>query len=233
MPTTPVFDDILTADHHVIYVEFGFIDSLDLGGEPSISSHGSESAIIIPFLADSPDGDPKYALALGSVYQRDRGAVSKLNIAFPYIGIDEISVTDTGVVWRNGSDELRATFVKSNPCRPASKVSQHEFEVTIDEELDFSFAEPDLEYCKRHSLVDHQVCDTLENLPCGLKQAGPNVCQFYQPPWEKSCETSVVDVTVTGEFRNLLLLNDDPVNVVSSEGLYGEYEVGLKYPCME
>ena len=90
MPTTPVFPDILTTDHHVVYVDFGYVESIDFATESSISSYGTESAIIVPFLADCPNGIPKYALTFGQLFQKDRGDITRVNINSPYYGIDEL-----------------------------------------------------------------------------------------------------------------------------------------------
>ncbi|KAJ8021332.1 hypothetical protein HOLleu_38500 [Holothuria leucospilota] len=233
MPTSPVFPDILTTDSHVVYVDFGYFGSVDFASEPSISSYGTESAIIIPFLADGPNGIPKYALTLGQIYQRDRGDIARVNINSPYYGIDEVIVTETGAVWKNGSEELRVSFVKSNPCQVPKPYRQHQFDVLVEEELQFSFTGPDLGYCDRHLSVENPVCEIMEGIKTDVDELSPNVCQFYQPTSKGSCEASLTFESITDGFRDLLLVKDDPIAVLNSERFYDDFDISLKYPCME
>ncbi|KAJ8028771.1 hypothetical protein HOLleu_31105 [Holothuria leucospilota] len=232
LPTSRVFYDILSTDYHVVYIDFGFVGSDDFADEKSISSYGTESAIMIPFLADSPGGFPKYSLSLGQYYQRDRGDISRVNINFPYYGIDELTVTETGAVWRNGSDELTVSFVKSNPCKAPPSNRRHEFDVMIKEELQFSFSKPDLGFCDRHSIVENPLCDIFKSIRSDVETAGFDVCQVGGAVSQGTCDASFAMLCITDGFRDLLLLKDDPIEVVASERFYGRFKIILQYPCL-
>ncbi|KAJ8043798.1 hypothetical protein HOLleu_11062 [Holothuria leucospilota] len=233
MPNSAGFDDLLSTDHHVVYIDFGFIGSEDFADEQSISSYGTESAVLIPFLADSPDGVPKYDLSLGQFYQRDRGDIPRVSINFPYYDIDELNVTETGAAWRNGSDELTVSFVKSKPCKVPPSIRRHEFDAMIEKELQFSFSKPDLSYCDRQSIVENPVCEIFKSIKSEVETAGLNVCQTSQATWEGKCEASLAMLCITDGFRDLLLLKDDPIEVITSERFYGSFGSTLKYPCLE
>ncbi|KAJ8017409.1 hypothetical protein HOLleu_45211 [Holothuria leucospilota] len=130
---------------------------------------------------------------------------------------------------------MRISFVKSNPCEAPSSIRRHEFDVLLEEEFTISFSPKiDLSFCDQYSVAEDQSCKILKSIKPGLEEESPNVCEFLSRGSQiEKCKASFAITNITNGFRNLLLLNADPKNVVASESVVGDYYANVKYPCIE
>ncbi|KAJ8041735.1 hypothetical protein HOLleu_12635 [Holothuria leucospilota] len=239
IPENPVFPNILNETHHVIYIDVGQLDFYNFKGYPDkrVSVNGLEFSVAIPLLADDPKGLPKYSLALSVFYPRNRGDFPKPNIIFPYTPVDVLEMNNTSVVVQNGNEELRLSFERFlDPCMPPPSIVRHELVEFLDKEFQLGVPEPDISFCKTHPYENHY-CSTALKILDEVLLASPNICQS---PWKSkngvssiSCMTPLRIEKITDGFLDFLLIGDDPVQVVASESLIGNFSVGLKYPCME
>ncbi|KAJ8051067.1 hypothetical protein HOLleu_04496 [Holothuria leucospilota] len=239
VPEDPVLQEIHNNDRHPVYIDFGFIRSHDFDNylennpDPCVSTSGLEVAVTIPLLADKPKGKPSYALALTKFYEKSRGDIPKINVLYPYIPVDEISLSEDGAIVRNGSDEMRISFKRSNnPCKPPISVVKEEFDEFLFSDFTFGLPAPDYSFCDRH-FFESQFCAKAERIKCGVQRHSPNLCQMLETNDVESCETTVEIENITSGFREFILLGNDPVDILASESFHCNSTVALKYPCQE
>ncbi|KAJ8021329.1 hypothetical protein HOLleu_38495 [Holothuria leucospilota] len=232
VPKKPVFPDLLNNDQHVVYVDFGLSSSKDFIDDSSISSSGVESGVIIPFLSDSPNGPPKYSIAMAELYSRDRVEPAKPNIMYPFISIDEMTVEDNEAFWRNGDEELHVSFVKSNPCQTPSAATKEVFVKFFTGLSLLGWSEPDLEMCNRHPTKNYY-CSVMNTIKDDVEEALPNVCQTYDIADVVECAASFDIIEVTPGFREFLLINDNAIDIIAAERFYCNATTTFKFPCVE
>ncbi|KAJ8021453.1 hypothetical protein HOLleu_38662 [Holothuria leucospilota] len=238
LPEKQVFPELETREHHFVHVDFGYLTSRDFDDflednpHPCVSVSGLEVAVIIPLLAANASGPPIYALALAKLYEKSRGDIPKSNFLYPYIPVDEIQFSDSEGVVKKGSDELRVSIIKHNdPCEPPRSIAE-EFDEFFVAEFHFGLPKPDFSFCDRHSFQS-DFCTNAKRVQCAVHRHAPNLCQKYNISNPRPCEALVEILNVTSGFRDLILLGNDPVNILSSESYSGDTVVGLKYPCQE
>ncbi|KAJ8051062.1 hypothetical protein HOLleu_04488 [Holothuria leucospilota] len=239
MPKDPVLPEIHKNDRHPIYIDFGFIRSHDFNEylennpDPCVSTSGLEVAVTIPLLAGAPNGPPLYALALTKFYEKSRGDIPKINFLYPYIPVDEIFLNDEGAFVRNGSDEMRISFNRSNnPCTPPVSLVKEEFDQFVFSDFQFGLPVPDYSFCDRHSF-ESQFCSNAERIKCGVQRYAPNVCQKWVSDYFDPCATTVEIEIITPGFRNFILLGDGPIDILAAERYFVNGSMALKYPCQE
>ncbi|KAJ8021166.1 hypothetical protein HOLleu_40957 [Holothuria leucospilota] len=236
LPTSPVFPEILDENQHVVYIGTGYVDFYDFQDlrDECVSIDGMEFAVTIPFLTDHPDGNPQYSLALKNFYERGRGDIPKPNIALPYVPVDEITRKDNSVIVRNGSEEIRLSFKRhTDPCEQVEPTVRHEFDEYVDQDLQFGVTEPDFSFCDRHP-VENRYCTISQSIKCKVHRSYPNICQTsWKTPSRVSCDTPVQIEKVTPGFRDMMLLGTGEINIIATESFFGNFSLGLKYPCIE
>ncbi|KAJ8051070.1 hypothetical protein HOLleu_04500 [Holothuria leucospilota] len=239
VPKDPVLKEIPNNDRHPIYVDFGFIRSHDFdeylenNPDPCVSTSGLEAAVTIPLLAGAPNGPPVYSLALAKFYEKSRGDIPKINFLYPYIPVNEISLSNDGAFVRNGSDEMRVSFHHTgNFCKQPALMVKEEFYEFVFSDFQFGLPAPDYSFCDRHSFSS-QFCSNAERIKCGVQRYSPNLCQVWWANDVEACETMVNMENITSGFREFILLGKDPVNILSSQMFHSNTTTALKYPCQE
>lgn len=232
IPDEPVFSDgILSCEQHIAYIDFGinnFLNSDSLTSFPVV-------AVTIPFLSGHPKEPPKYSLALGELFQRNNSLISSSNFAFPHITIDEVTITSDEVILRNGSDEMRVSYTRYiDPCVPTSSRVRDEFEQFLSEDKEIGAAETNFDICDIEQFQQSEFCKIVDGIRCGISRVGPNFCQSA---WNSSdkvvCKTTFEFLNVTSGFRNFMMMKEDPVNILATESLYGNFTIGVDYPCID
>ncbi|KAJ8021777.1 hypothetical protein HOLleu_39071 [Holothuria leucospilota] len=239
IPEKSFFPDLQTSAHHPVYVDVGYMSSHDFydylknNPELCISVSGLEVAVHIPLLADDPAGPPVYALAVAVLYEKSRGDIPKPNFLCRYIPVEEIQLSDSEAFVRNGSDEMRVSFTRSNnPCKPSSFIVTEEFDELLDEFL-FGLPEPDFSFCERHTFRS-DFCTNANRVKCTINRHAPNICQTFKKRSVQPCEASLNIMNITPGFREFILLENDPINILASESYSdGPPLIGLKSPCQE
>ncbi|KAJ8030495.1 hypothetical protein HOLleu_26938 [Holothuria leucospilota] len=146
LPASPAFPEILDDTQHVVFIAIGYSNFHDFEklSDNCISADGTIFDLSIPLLSNGPEGIPQYSLALATFYGRERGDIPKSNIIFPYILVDEITMNETSVIMRNGTDEMQLSLFKpSGSCSIPDSITRHEFESYIKTELQFGLHEPE------------------------------------------------------------------------------------------
>ncbi|KAJ8030490.1 hypothetical protein HOLleu_26933 [Holothuria leucospilota] len=143
-------------------------------------------------------------------------------------------MNNTKVVMRNGNDEIRLSFQRFvNPCRPANLVVRHKFDKFVDQDFQIGDPEPNFGFCDRHP-IDNYYCTTAQSIKCKVHRASPNICQSsWKTVGRVSCETPLKITNVTKGFRDFMLFADGEIEVIASESYFGNFSMGLKYPCIE
>ncbi|KAJ8051069.1 hypothetical protein HOLleu_04498 [Holothuria leucospilota] len=239
VPKVSVFPTMHNNDRHPVYVDFGFMRSHDFdeylkdNPNPCVSTSGLEVAVTIPLLAGKPDGPPIYALALTKFYEKSRGDIPKINFLYPYIPVDEISLRDNIALVRNGSDEMKISFNRSSHyCKSSALIVKEEFNEFLFSNFQFGLPVPDYSFCDRHSFKS-KFCSNAERIKCGVQRYAPNLCQVWKSNDFGSCAATVEIKNITSGFRNFILLDDNPVNILASQRFHGNTTMALKYPCQE
>lgn len=238
LPEKPAFPNILKANEHVIYFSAGesvFTDFLD-ETDPCLSNEESGVTFAIPLLTDKPRGGlPQYSLALGILYDRHNKQIDKPNLIIPYLPVDELTLNDTILFLRNGTDEMLVKFQRNNnPCKPVTSLVRHEAEEFLEVDLQFGLPEPNFEVCDDHDHYDNPFCSTVRAIKCEVSRSAPNICQL---PWRTSdqhaCDATIEVINVTPGFRKLMCLSDDePVRLLATESRKVIARIGLRYPCI-
>ncbi|KAJ8024047.1 hypothetical protein HOLleu_36660 [Holothuria leucospilota] len=193
---------------------------------------GLEVAVNIPLLSEEPSGPPSHSLALAKFYDRRRGDIPKANILYPYKPVDKIVMDDCHVVVQNGDEEIRANFQRAvNPCVPSPDKVDDEIKRFMGSDFHFGNPEPHFAFCDRHSF-DNDFCNAVKSVRTEVQQEGPNICQFWRIDDVHSCATTTQINTMTKYFRDFILLENDPLEIVASETMKGNFSIGLKYPCL-
>ncbi|KAJ8041733.1 hypothetical protein HOLleu_12633 [Holothuria leucospilota] len=136
-------------------------------------------------------------------------------------------------VLRNGDNELLLFFEQQYPCLPPPSVVRHKFDQFVDQEFQFGVPEPNFSFCYTHP-YDNHYCSTARQILDEVLLASPNICQSsWKSPDRVSCRSTVKIESITDSFREFLLLGEGPVRVVSSQRMYGNFTIGLKYPCLD
>ncbi|KAJ8021447.1 hypothetical protein HOLleu_38653 [Holothuria leucospilota] len=239
IPEKEVFPDLETKDHHPVYVEFGFVTSHDFDDylkdnpDPCVSVSGLEVGVTIPLLAANATGPPNYALSLARLYENSRGDIPKVNFLYQYMPVDEFQFSDSGAVVKNGSDELRVSFIRHNhPCEPPRSIVKEEFDAFLLTEFHLGLPKPDYSFCDRHSFQS-DFCTNAKRVQCSVHRHAPNICQKYKDFHRQHCAASGEILNITSGFRDFILVGNDPVNILASESYSCDAVVGLKYPCQE
>ncbi|XP_071823831.1 uncharacterized protein [Apostichopus japonicus] len=236
LPNFRVFPELMNETQHPIYIDFGYMTFSDFedGSDPhNPLFYGIEVAVTIPLLTDQPDGPPKYSLALAKFYDRSRVDFPKPNILYPYIPADELTLDDEGASILIGEERMSVTFQRQNhPCIPPADVIRHEFDAFVNEDFHLGIPEPHFEYSKCDP-CKNKFCAAEEKLQCAVSRYAPNLCQVWVPIDVFPCATSVQVGTVTDYFRDFMLFGDNTINVIASETFFGNFTIGLKYPCIE
>lgn len=226
-------------DYHPVYIDIGhlkssnFDDYLKENPNPSVSVSGMEIAVTIPLLASTAKGRPVYALALAMLYEKSRGDIPKINILYPYIPVDEIKMNEHGAVVRNGREEMSISFSQLNQhCEPVTGIVKEEFEQFILGDLHFGIPTPDYSFCERHSFKN-EFCSNAKRIQSNVHRYSPNLCQEWTSNDPVECETEVAIENITSGFRDILLVGDEPINILASEVLHYNFSIALKYPCQE
>ncbi|PIK45619.1 hypothetical protein BSL78_17524 [Apostichopus japonicus] len=239
LPVKPPFPEVLNCDQHVIYIDFGTVTSRgfeDYENDTCFDFSGPEFAVTIPLLCDSPGGIPMYSLTLAKFYQHDRLDFPKVNIAFKYKAVDELTLSENGVILREGRDELRIRIIESqtDPCEPPPRIMRHEFEEFINEDLQLGAPEPHFEFCDRHQQINNYFCSIVGSIGSEVRKVAPNFCQsVWQSDDQAICKASMEIETISPGFRSFLLQSEkEPLNIIASMAFFGNYTIGLKYPCI-
>ncbi|KAJ8022377.1 hypothetical protein HOLleu_37257 [Holothuria leucospilota] len=232
LPDTTEFPDLLTSDQHAMYIDFGMVRSTDFEESPHISIYGPESALMLPFLSNTPGGTPDLTLALAQYYQRDRGEVPRSStIVAPFIPIDFISVTDEGSVWRNGNDVLEVSFDFPDPCTTPLNKMADAFKNFANTQYELGISGPDLQFCDRNP-VQNEYCTTLQCIKYGLQCAAPNVCQKYTQANSDLCDATMTFINLTEGFQKIIGVSDNVVQVLQAKRVYGNFTASYVYPCL-
>ncbi|KAJ8023495.1 hypothetical protein HOLleu_35953 [Holothuria leucospilota] len=166
-------------------------------------------------------------------YERSRGDIPKTNFLYPYIPVDEISMNDYGAIVRDGSDEFKLSFNQpSTSCKPPSSIVKEEFEKFALSDFQFGLPAPDFSFCDRHSFAS-RFCANAERIKCDVKRYAPNICMKWTSRDIQHCATTVEIEKITSGFRDIILVGDDPINILASESNHYNSSVTLKYPCQE
>ncbi|KAJ8023494.1 hypothetical protein HOLleu_35951 [Holothuria leucospilota] len=239
IPEISVLPNLHHSDYHPVYIDIGdlkshdFDDYLKENSNPCVSVSGMEIAVTIPLLAGTPNGPPEYALALAMFYERSRGDIPKINILYPYIPVDEITLNEHSAAVINGRDEMRISFSRFNErCEPATGIVKEEFEQFILSDVQFGIPAPDYSFCERHSF-ENKFCSNAERIKSYVHRYSPNLCQKWTSNDPEECETEVAIENITSGFRDILLVGDEPVNILASEVLHYNFSIALKYPCQD
>ncbi|KAJ8021452.1 hypothetical protein HOLleu_38661 [Holothuria leucospilota] len=167
------------------------------------------------------------------LYEKSRGDIPKLNFLYPYSPVDEIQLSDSEGVVKNGSDELRVSIIKHNdPCAPPRSIIKEEFDEFFVAEFHFGLPKPDFSFCDRHSFKS-DFCTNAKRVQCAVHRHAPNLCQKCIVSNPQPCEASVEILNISSGFRDFFLLGNDPVNILASESYSCDFVMGLKYPCQE
>ncbi|KAJ8033358.1 hypothetical protein HOLleu_23571 [Holothuria leucospilota] len=224
-----------------MFIDFSRVTPFDLQRnlrdhpDSCVSASRMEATLTIPLLAQEPSGPPLYSLGIGVLYERSRENFPIGDVLFPYIPVDEITMDEFGVVVRNGSEEIRATFIKyDDPCEPPPTIVQDEIKKFVEGDLLLGLPEPDVSICDRHRPLNERFCSFVDRFGDEFHLNAHNICETWDDTGHEICKTSVDISNMSSGFRDLLLLrNDGPINVIASETYVGNFTVGLKYPCIE
>ncbi|PIK40289.1 hypothetical protein BSL78_22867 [Apostichopus japonicus] len=120
LPYPPVLQDLIGDEDHVVAVSFGRLEATSAHTEDLLDSYATEADTVqffIPFLTGKDEtAEPMYKLALNSFVSTDKPFFQP-NVAIPTEQVESISLSDTGLVVRNGSDVLSISFTV-----PSSKI---------------------------------------------------------------------------------------------------------------
>ncbi|KAJ8043842.1 hypothetical protein HOLleu_11117 [Holothuria leucospilota] len=209
-----------------------FDDYLKDNPNPSLSISGLEVTVTIPFLARTPNGPPNYAFALTKFYQKSRGDIPKINVLYPYVPVDEITLIDNEAVVRNGNDEMRFSFNRMDQpnCSAPKSIVTEELQEILQNEFQFGLPSPEYSFCGRHGF-ESQFCRNDERDKCEVRRYAPNICQKWSSNDTVQCATTVAIENITTGFRDITLLGEDPINILASESYHQNFTLALKYPC--
>ncbi|KAJ8041766.1 hypothetical protein HOLleu_12671 [Holothuria leucospilota] len=233
LPETEAFPGILDKDQHVVHIEIGYVNYHI--PDKCNSVNGVELGLVIPLLSDDPKGPPKYSLALIKFYQRDRVEPPYSNHSFPYLPVDELTMTDSSVVMRNGSDEILLSFERFNkPCKPAPAMSKHELDEFLTRNFQFGLPQPGFSSCDRRPSYN-QFCKCIESIQCDLPRCYPEVCETAWYSNERvTCSASVQITNISEGFRDFMMLGDGPIEVIAADSITGDFTMNQsKCPCLK
>ncbi|KAJ8024226.1 hypothetical protein HOLleu_36894 [Holothuria leucospilota] len=240
LPENPVFPEILNETQHVVYIDFGTITQFDTEEFKTVEAHTypslsrPESFLLIPLLSNEPKGPAAFALVLDVFYPRNRSDLPNIGITFNYVPVDDVSISRTEAIVRDGNEEIRISIdIHDSPCTPAPSGISHELDEFLEDNSVLGFSQPDFSSCE--GLQGNRFCSLVERIKDDVIFFAPNICfSSWGSPTSISCQARMEVLNITSEFRQRMLLGiDDPIHFIASESynVYGATVV--KFPCVK
>lgn len=229
LPYPPVLQDLIGDEDHVVAVSFGRLEATSAHTEDLLDSYATEADTVqffIPFLTGKDEtAEPMYKLALNSFVSTDKPFFQP-NVAIPTEQVESISLSDTGLVVRNGSDVLSIslTVPSSKSCVVPDIVTEEKIEGYNREYTLSHLVKPNQALCNEGSTADLHVC-VVRELPC--------MCQFWYHRKLQECDVgeTLLD-TISDKFKEISLLSGDEGAAVVSVANTGDFGIVVKSPCV-
>lgn len=235
VPRAPIFSN-LPEGKHVIYMDFGYHLTRDLAEEFTIASMKPMFYILIPLVSDSQDGLPHYSLPLANfILPSHKNEDIAETTLFPFHEADELAISESSFYLRYQRDEIRIQFIIPKQCERPPQLIRHEFDELVLEGALLGSHTGKLFFCNPppYTTDAEGYCSLMEGMREDIGYLFPNVCTVYSSQDERACNTSFTVTGITQGFRDMLLLGGKNIDFFSSEMFYGNFTMGIKYPCVQ
>lgn len=234
VPSQPIFPNV-TEGKHVVYIDFGYQGTRDLAKQFTITSMKPIFYILIPLVSDSPNGLPHYNLPLANfILPAHRNEDMIGTTLFPFQEADALIICDSSVHLRHQGEEIKVEYSVSEPCTKPPQLLSDEFQELVLEGALLGSHSGNVFFCnsRPYSTQASSYCNLMDGIRHDVECAYPDVCTVYKSEDERACTASFQITKITEGFREMLLLGDNPINIVSSEMFGGNYTIDIKYPCV-